>query len=147
MNITILEYLNHILKRTSISNFTIKRGATSINIIRSYDQIMNEAKPKRTRPEAVPAKEIKPEEIEKEEKLTTLKAQTVGVFYRGKTKIGAALAKTGSEVKKGEQVGIIDCMGVAEMVKANATGVIREVLAETHKPVEYGQPLFIIETK
>ncbi len=153
MNISILQYLNHLLKGTDINLFTIKRGATTINIKRSYEQIINEKRKKSRRSEVQAEEQVKEEIIPavkaelKEEKLTTLKSNTVGVFYRGKAKIGAPIVKVNSEVKKGQQLGIIDCMGVIEKVTANTTGVIKEILTENHKPVEYGQPLFIIETK
>ena len=153
MNVNILQYLNHILKGTDINLFSIKRGATTIKIKRSYEQIINE-KRKKSRKSEMPAEDQVKEKVIpavkaelKEEKLTTLKSHTVGVFYRGKAKIGAPIVKVNSEVKKGQQLGIIDCMGVIEKVTANTTGVIKEILAENHKPVEYGQPLFIIETK
>lgn len=149
MNINILEYLNNLLKGTDIKNLTIKKGATIINITRSLKQIDIEKKPKKqTTPKPAQIKSpVADKEEQKEEQLITLKSNTVGVFYRGKTKLSAAVVKIGSEIKKGQQVGIIDCMGVIEKVSANSSGIIKEVLAENHKPVEYGQPLFVIEPK
>ena len=145
MNINILEYLNYLLKGTHIHNLTLKKGAAVIKINRSHEQVLNQRKNK---PVKSPVQTVEKKNApQKENNLFTLKANTVGVFYRGKTKLSPALVKTGSEVKKGTQVGIVDCMGVIEKISSTKSGIIKEVLAENHKPVEYGQPLFIIEIK
>jgi len=133
--------LNEILKGTKISEFTIQRGGTKIYIKRQSTE--EEYKTKETKKiEEEPS--IK-EEPAPEEKRHILKSSTVGIFYRGKTKIAPPLVKINSYVKKGDQVGIIDCMGVIEKVTTDVSGKIVEILVDNHKPVEYGQPLFVIE--
>lgn len=140
MNLNILEYLNEILKGTKISEFTIQRGGTKIYIKRQPGEEESQTpKPEET------SREVKITEKPEEEKRHILKSTTVGIFYRGKTKIAPPLVKINSYVKKGDQVGIIDCMGVIEKVTADVSGKIVEILVDNHKPVEYGQPLFVIE--
>ena len=139
MNITILEYLNNLLKKSRITDLTIERGGTRIYINRDPKQI--EEKPKKK--EMVETK--KEVEKEPEEKRYTLKSNSVGIFYRGKAKLAPPLVKLNSVVKKGEQVGIIDCMGIVEKVVSPVAGKVVEVLIDNHKPVEYAQPLFVIE--
>ncbi|MBN1897439.1 MAG: hypothetical protein JW827_01575 [Spirochaetes bacterium] len=142
MNINILEYLNDVLKKTRISELTVQRGSTKIFMKREpvieTDRDVKKVKLK---------EEIKAE-IKDDQKAETrhiLKSLTVGIFYRGKTKISPPLVKINSPIKKGDQVGMIDCMGVIEKVISDESGKIVEILTDNHKPVEYGQPLFVIE--
>lgn len=150
MNINILEYLNDILKETKVNEFMIKKGSYVVNIKRSQEEI-NKVMRKDKEEEKKVRKEKKVKEFAGEESavdesnVIQVTSKTVGVFYRGKTKISAPLVKEGSVVKKGDQLGIINCMGVIEKVISTADGVISEVLVNNHKPVEYGQPLFVIQ--
>lgn len=149
MNVNVLEYLNDILKGTKVRELSLKYKTSVITLKRpqeEIDRIFKKDEDKKIRKEKVKAKEIaKDEKDAQEEKIVYVNSKTVGVFYRGKTKIAAPLVKEGSSVKKGDQLGIINCMGVIEKVVAKTNGTIKEVLVNNHKPVEYGQPLFTIQ--
>ncbi|MDD5067486.1 MAG: hypothetical protein PHF84_10630 [bacterium] len=146
MNINIIEYLNNLLEGTKITEFTIKKRDEKISITRDPEQgqALREAPAARVKQDKK-SQPIGTETRESEDNLVKVFSKTVGVFYRGKTKIAPPLVKIDSSVKKGDQLGIINSMGVIEKVMAPATGTIKEVLVDNHKPVEYGQPLFVIE--
>ena len=66
----------------------------------------------------------------------------IGTFYRAPSPEAAAYIEIGAEVGPETVVCIIEAMKVMNEIKAEAKGVITQVLIENAKPVEYGQPLF-----
>jgi len=74
-----------------------------------------------------------------------LKAPMVGTFYRSASPESKAFVEVGQNVKAGETVCIIEAMKLMNEIEADATGMIKAILVENGQPVEYGQPLFIIE--
>jgi acetyl-CoA carboxylase biotin carboxyl carrier protein len=69
----------------------------------------------------------------------------VGTFYRASSPGGKPLVEVGSSVKEGEAVCIIEAMKIMNEIEATHTGTITKVLCENGQPVEFGQPLFVIE--
>ena len=53
--------------------------------------------------------------------------------------------EVGSSVNVGDTLCIIEAMKIMNQIEADKAGVIKAILAENGEPVEYGQPLFIIE--
>ncbi len=74
-----------------------------------------------------------------------LKAPMVGTFYRSASPEAKPFVEVGQNVKAGETVCIIEAMKLMNEIEADATGMIKAILVESGQPVEYGQPLFIIE--
>ena len=75
----------------------------------------------------------------------TIDSPIVGTFYRSSAPGVDAFVKIGSKVEPDTTVCIIEAMKVMNEIKAEKSGVIKEILAENGQPVEYGQPLFVIE--
>ena len=75
----------------------------------------------------------------------TIDSPIVGTFYRSSAPGVDAFVKIGSKVEPDTTVCIIESMKVMNEIKAEKSGVIKEILAENGQPVEYGQPLFVIE--
>jgi acetyl-CoA carboxylase biotin carboxyl carrier protein len=73
-----------------------------------------------------------------------IKSPMIGTFYRSPSPESAPYADVGTEVHPESVVCIIEAMKVMNEIKAEASGVITEVLMENSKPVEFGQPLFRI---
>jgi acetyl-CoA carboxylase biotin carboxyl carrier protein len=69
----------------------------------------------------------------------------VGTFYRSSAPGSEAFVKVGSKVDADTTVCIIEAMKVMNEIKAEKSGVIKEILVENGQPVEFGQPLFILE--
>jgi acetyl-CoA carboxylase biotin carboxyl carrier protein len=69
----------------------------------------------------------------------------VGTFYRASSPGGKPLVEVGSSVKEGEPVCIIEAMKIMNEIEATHGGTITKVLCENGQPVEFGQPLFVIE--
>ena len=73
-----------------------------------------------------------------------IKSPMIGTFYRAPSPEAAAYVEVGSEVNPETVVCIIEAMKVMNEIKAEAKGVITQVMVENAKPVEFGQPLFKI---
>ena len=69
----------------------------------------------------------------------------VGTFYRSNTPGADAFVKVGSKIEADQTVCIIEAMKVMNEIKAEKSGVIKEILVENGEPVEFGQPLFVLE--
>jgi acetyl-CoA carboxylase biotin carboxyl carrier protein len=74
-----------------------------------------------------------------------VKSPMVGTFYASSTPGGKALVEVGSTVKAGQAVCIIEAMKIMNEIEADQAGTITKVLVQNGQPVEFGQPLFIIE--
>ena len=73
------------------------------------------------------------------------KSPMVGTFYRAASPSSPAFVEVGQTVKAGDTLCIIEAMKLMNEIEAEKSGVIKEILVENGTPVEYGEPLFIIE--
>ena len=74
-----------------------------------------------------------------------LKSPMVGTFYRSASPGSKAFVEVGQSVNAGDTLCIIEAMKLMNEIEADRSGVVKAVLAEDGQPVEYGEPLFIIE--
>ena len=79
------------------------------------------------------------------DKSKIIESPIVGTFYRSATPGSDAFVKVGSKVEADQTVCIIEAMKVMNEIKAEKSGVIKEILVENGEPVEFGQPLFVLE--
>lgn len=69
----------------------------------------------------------------------------VGTFYRAPTPGASPFVEVGSTVKEGDTLCIVEAMKMLNQIDADKSGTIKAILKENGEPVEYGEPLFIIE--
>jgi acetyl-CoA carboxylase biotin carboxyl carrier protein len=74
-----------------------------------------------------------------------VKSPMVGTFYRASSPGAKAFSDVGDVVKAGQAVCIIEAMKIMNEIEADIDGTITKILVENGQPVEYGQPLFILE--
>ncbi len=74
-----------------------------------------------------------------------VKSPMVGTFYRASSPGAKAFAEVGDQVKAGQAVCIIEAMKIMNEIEADQDGTITKILVDNGQPVEYGQPLFVIE--
>jgi acetyl-CoA carboxylase biotin carboxyl carrier protein len=75
----------------------------------------------------------------------TMKSPMVGTFYRSPSPEAKPFVEAGQTVKEGDTVCIIEAMKLMNEIEADKSGVVKAILVENGQPVEFGQPLFIIE--
>ncbi|WP_416189999.1 acetyl-CoA carboxylase biotin carboxyl carrier protein [Neisseria sp. CCUG17229] len=73
------------------------------------------------------------------------KSPMVGTFYRAPGPNAKPFVEIGQSVKAGDTLCIIEAMKLMNEIEAEKSGVIKEILVENGTPVEFGEPLFIIE--
>lgn len=74
-----------------------------------------------------------------------LTAPMVGTFYAGATPDEQPFARVGQKVNIGETLCIIEAMKILNQIESDYQGTVRSILVENGHPVEFGQPLFVIE--
>lgn len=74
-----------------------------------------------------------------------VKSPMVGTFYRSPSPGAASFIELGQAVKPGDTLCIIEAMKLLNEIEAEVGGIVKQILVENGQPVEYGQPLFIIE--
>ena len=74
-----------------------------------------------------------------------VKSPMVGTFYLSPSPGAPAFIKVGQKIKAGETLCIIEAMKMMNQIESDKTGTIKAILVETGKPVEFDQPLVVIE--
>jgi len=85
-------------------------------------------------------------EIPVKESEHVVRAPMVGTFYRGPSPEAPPLVVQGQRVAAGDPLCVLEAMKLLNEVVADVSGVVAAILVEDGAPVEYGQPLFVIET-
>jgi acetyl-CoA carboxylase biotin carboxyl carrier protein len=80
-----------------------------------------------------------------ESKYITIKSPMIGTFYRSTSPDKPPFINVGDEVKSGKVVCIIEAMKLFNEIEAEVSGRIVKVLVDNATPVEYDQPLFLVE--
>ncbi len=89
---------------------------------------------------------IQPEAIRTGDGIHQVRSPMVGTFYRSPAPDAAPFVSVGDVVARGQVLCIVEAMKLMNEVEAEVPGRVAEILAENGSPVEYGQPLFLIES-
>jgi acetyl-CoA carboxylase biotin carboxyl carrier protein len=81
----------------------------------------------------------------KADNLITIKSPMVGTFYRTANPDSPAFVNVGDDVSSGKVVCIIEAMKLFNEIESEVTGKIVKILVDNASPVEYDQPLFLVE--
>ncbi len=84
---------------------------------------------------------------EKTERFIEIRSPMVGTFYRAPAPDAQPYVREGDEIKPGKTLCIIEAMKLMNEIEAEISGVVRKILTENAKPVEYNQALFLVEPK
>lgn len=80
-----------------------------------------------------------------ESKYIAIKAPMIGTFYRSSSPDKPSFVNVGDEVKKGQVICIIEAMKLFNEIESEVSGKIVKVLVDNANPVEYDQPLFLVD--
>ncbi|MCJ8167364.1 acetyl-CoA carboxylase biotin carboxyl carrier protein [Pontibacter sp. E15-1] len=94
-------------------------------------------------PAAAPAAPAAP--ASEESKYVAIKAPMIGTFYRASSPDLPVLVNVGDEVKQGQVICIIEAMKLFNEIESEVSGKIVKVLVDNANPVEYDQPLFLVD--
>ena len=94
---------------------------------------------------AAPAAETKAESTSDDSKYITIKSPMIGTFYRKPSPDKDVFVNVGSEVKNDTVVCVIEAMKLFNQIEAEVSGKIVKILVDDASPVEYDQPLFLVD--
>ena len=75
----------------------------------------------------------------------TIDSPMVGTFYTSASPGAPVFCKVGDSISEGETICIIEAMKILNQIEADKSGVVKAILVENAQPVEFGQPLIVIE--
>lgn len=96
---------------------------------------------------AAPAPVVQPaaEKVADSGKLVTVKSPMIGTFYRSSSPDKPPFVTVGDEVKPGKMICVIEAMKLFNEIECEVSGKIVKVLVDNASPVEYDQPLFLVD--
>ena len=152
MDIRKVKKLIELLEESGIAEIEIKEGEEAVRISRLPGSAATQTPLASSSPQAhssfpspappQPREESPPKPRPNEHVVT---APMVGTFYAAPTPGAKAFIEIGDEVKVGQVLCIIEAMKMMNQIEADKAGTITSVMAKNGDPVEFGQPLFVIE--
>ncbi len=149
MEIKDIRRIVEMMKSNDLTKFAMKDDGFELTMKRGAEQqIMVAAAPSMGAPVApVASAAVAPVAIDEDDGLIEIPSPIVGTFYRKPAPDADNFAKVGAEVSEDTVVCIIEAMKVMNEIKAEVSGVIKKILVDDATPVQYGQPLFLVEPK
>jgi acetyl-CoA carboxylase biotin carboxyl carrier protein len=148
MDIRKVKKLIELLEESGVAEIEIHEGEESVRISR-YSQnaapAVAIAAPAAAPVAAAPAAAAPAAEKKEEISGHAVTSPIVGAFYRSPSPQAKSFVEVGSRVNVGDTLCIIEAMKIMNQIEADKAGVIKAILVENGQPVEFGQPLFIIE--
>jgi len=133
--------LAKLLDETGLTEIHYERDGISIRVARHAGAAVTRPRPA----ESVPAPSAAPVSIDQTQHPGLVASPMVGTAYLGPAPGARPFVEVGSAVKMGETVMIIEAMKTMNQIPAPRSGTIIQILVEDGQPVEYGEPLLIIE--
>ena len=153
MDIRKVKKLIELLEESGISELEINEGEESVRISRystapAQAPVNYAAPPVAAAPAPAPAAAPAEKSSDDEDSLPSghiVKSPMVGTFYSASSPGAKPFVNVGDSVTEGDTVCIVEAMKILNQIETDASGIIKAILVENAQPVEYGQPLLIIE--
>ena len=151
MDIRKIKKLIELVEESGISELEISEGEESVRISRSIPATNYSAPVQNIQiPQPAPAvvavaPTVEAEVIADNNSGTTIKSPMVGTFYRTPSPESKAFVEVGQSVNVGDVLCIVEAMKMMNQIESEKAGTIKAILVENGQPVEFDQPLFIIE--
>ncbi|MBM4136153.1 MAG: acetyl-CoA carboxylase biotin carboxyl carrier protein [Nitrospira sp.] len=142
MELEDLKELIQFLKETDITELQIEKEGTKVKIKR--EKFLSHLEMPLQRPAGLYEKTTETTE-EEAQRLITVTSPIVGTFYRAPSPDADPFVEVGLKVKKGQVLCIIEAMKLMNEIESEVDGIVVKGLVENGQPVEYGEPLFLIE--
>lgn len=151
MDIRKVKKLIEMLEESNLGEIEIREGEESIRISRASSVAPSVsaapspavAIPTAAPEQSIPAKSEAPAPVIASGHVVS--SPMVGTFYRAASPDSTPFVEVGSQVGVGDTLCIIEAMKMLNEIEADKSGVIRAIQKENGQPVEYGEPLFVIE--
>ncbi len=150
MDIKKIQELIKLINKSNIGELTIEEDGVKITLKQKKEHVPNQTISYTAQPQPLPQPAAKPAETPaaetpKADNLITIKSPMIGTFYRQAGPGKPVFANIGDEVEPGTVVCIIEAMKLFNEIESEVKGKIVKVLVEDASPVEYDQPLFLVD--
>ncbi|PKL83464.1 MAG: acetyl-CoA carboxylase biotin carboxyl carrier protein [Ignavibacteriae bacterium HGW-Ignavibacteriae-3] len=156
MDLNLLKKLIKLVEQSEITDFEVAEGDLKVKISKNISQAPlniqsfgDYSRPSgySQSPVHIEAEHISPPAVlEKSSKLHEVKSPIVGTFYRAPAPDADPYSQVGDVVTTGSVLCIVEAMKLMNEIESDVNGKIVKILVENATPVEYNQPLFLIET-
>ncbi len=155
MDIKNIKSLIRMVTQTDITEFELESDGEKL-VIRRGSEVVTTSMPMTPMPVAAPAVATSPvapaaapeapaEAAAVEDGLEEVTSPIVGTFYRSPSPESDAYVEVGSVVEKGQTLCIVEAMKLMNEIEAEYKCKVVKILKENAEPVEYGDPLFLVE--
>lgn len=152
MDLRKIKKLIELVEESGIAELEITEAEETIRISKSGPAMQGYAAmpPVMQHHAAAPALNAEPEVLAEPAKASlpdghVVKSPMVGTFYRSSSPGANPFAEVGQTIKVGDTLCIIEAMKLLNEIESDKAGVVKAILVENGQPVEYGEPLFIVE--
>jgi acetyl-CoA carboxylase biotin carboxyl carrier protein len=149
MDIRKVKKLIELLEESGIAELEINEGEESVRISRYSSSAppapVNYAAPSAPAPAAPSAPATTESEEESLPSGHIVKSPMVGTYYSSPSPGSKPFVSVGDSVSAGDTICIVEAMKILNQIEADVSGTIKAILVDNAQPVEYGQPLMIIE--
>jgi acetyl-CoA carboxylase biotin carboxyl carrier protein len=139
-----------ILNEEGIDEIEVRRFWTTVRVARrtrsnpaSQPSVVE---PGEVAPQPVAVPDPAASETRADDLLQTFASPMVGTFYRAPNPESKPFVYEGKRIERGEVLCIIEAMKLMNEIEADKGGVVKKILVQDSEPVEFGQPLFLIES-
>lgn len=152
MDINLLKRLIRIVEKSSITEFTIQEGELKVKISKNgyrvagvqqqpLAEVVQTTAP--LPPQTEPVKSA--DEGELAANMHEIRSPIVGTFYRAPAPDADTYVQVGDRVSEGSVLCIVEAMKLMNEIESDVSGKVVKILVENATPVEYNQPLFLVE--
>ena len=154
MDIRSIRKLIEIVEQSDIAEIEIKEGDDNIRVTRNQEPVYMQApaysQPMQAAPAATPAAPAS--ELESTTTIESadssghkVTSPMVGTYYSAPSPEAGPFVKGGDKVAEGDTLCIIEAMKIMNPIESDTSGTVKQILGINGEPVEFGQPLFVIE--
>lgn len=151
MNLDEIKSILQLMEANKLVEFEYEDDGRRLKLRRAEDRIVTTAMPAPApAPAALPAAApvaAAPAEAVRPSNYMEFKSPLVGTFYRSAKPDSDPFVNVGDEVGPEKVLCIIEAMKVMNEIKAEMSGIVRDVLVKNSQAVEFGEPMFLIEKK
>jgi acetyl-CoA carboxylase biotin carboxyl carrier protein len=146
MDIRKIKKLIELIEESDIAEIEINEGEESVRLSRIFPAapLAAPAPVAAPAPAAVTA-EVAPSNDPEQHSGHVIHSPMVGTFYRSASPGAKSFVEVGQSVSTGQTLCIIEAMKILNQIESDTSGTVTKILVENGQPVEYNQPLFVIE--
>lgn len=147
MDVRKIKTLIELINSSDIAEIEIKEGEESVRISRISSAVPAMMAAPTAPVHQLPIASIPPDTVATAPTHSgeTIESPMVGTFYRASSPTSKAFAEIGQKVAVGDTLCIIEAMKMLNQIESDKSGTITKILVENEQPVEFGQPLFVVE--